>query len=196
MGSPNHYQSEYPTLGLDNDPDTSEETIADYRANLDDSQNDLSNEDYVESAKQLAEALSQWVNAFNDFEDFEDDTSPFKFELEYGYHEGFRIAIVNEWFGRSPVNLELAYDNSVKYKTIPSGMTFEQFKNCYEKVEAYCIYTMQELVKTIPLHGVSGGWCGGSYYLDENTQADHDRFKKEFDTMYAYIKKHTNCVWW
>lgn len=221
MGSPNFAQSQYPTLGMTCDYDTSPEAIASYRADcLDADENDpehpyyLCDEtiehriwedasdtigDYGHDAETLADYINDWLGssyAVNPFLNFDDsDAIPYTVKFETGYHDGFRLSISEAWFDNWNTP-EKCYDNCIYWETIPKGMTFEQFKNCCEKVEAFCIYTMQQLAKDTPLSGISGGWCGGAYTLDDNTQADHDRFADEYNRMMTHIKNNHAFIWW
>ena len=194
MGSPNFRKSDFVTLGMTANADTSNEAITQYRLDyLSDDENnpddacfvsddevceciweDESNliSEYYDATKKLTDVLNKFINYnygnVNPLSEFRNQLV--KFELEQGYHDGFRIAINTEC------------------DELPSGMTFEQFKNCYYKALDFCQYTLVELSKLIPLCGVSGGWTGGEYTHEPNTDDEHKQFKPAFDMLMKDIK--------
>lgn len=212
MGSPNFSQSDYPTLGLVFDVDTSHEAIASYRAGNEHLAN-LSDElvldymyeieqdliaDYSRDAENLASCINYYISVnqtINPLSKFNSELNLYYIAHEEGYHHGFRLAITTS-FNDSWNTPELCYDNYIHWRTIPASITYEQFKNCCEKLEHFLIYTMQQLDKDSPLYGVSGGWSGGGYTLDENTPSDHEKFSGEYKKMLAYIKGNYEFVCW
>ena len=217
MGSLNFGKSDFVTLGMVANADTSNEAIAQCRLDyLSDDENnsedcfyitddeiceriweDESNliSEYYQSTETLVEVLNKFIGynygSVNPLAEF--DNHLVKFELEQGYHNGFRIVINTECDGLK--DLENWYDynqpNAGGYRfadELSSGMTFEQFKNCYYKALDFCQYTLVELSKLIPLCGVSGGWTGGEYTHEPNTDAQHKRFRPAFDMLMKDIK--------
>lgn len=217
MGSPNFGKSDFVTLGMTANADTSNEAIAQYRLDyLDGCENDpdhacfVSDEEiceriwqdesdliseYYQSTEKLTDVLNKFIGynygSVNPLAEF--DNHLVKFELEQGYHDGFRIIINTEcdelkdlehWYDYNRANV-----GGYRYPDeLPAGMTFEQFKNCYYKVLFFCQYTLVELSKLIPLNGVGGGWTGGEYTHESNTDDAHKQFKTAFDMLMKDIK--------
>jgi len=151
--------------------------------------------EYYDATEKLTDILNKFINYnygnVNPLAEF--DNQLVEFELEQGYHDGFRIVINTKCDGLK--DLENWYDynqpNVGGYRypdELPSGMTFEQFKNSYYKALDFCQYTLIELSKLIPLGGVSGGWTGGEYTHEPNTDDEHKQFKPVFDMLMKDIK--------
>lgn len=211
----NHF---YPTLGMIADPDTSSEAIEYARENyLEPYENDPNDDcyisddelerriindeqmmlaDYYQDAKTIVEHLNHFMQdeRVNPLAKF--DTMLITSDLQTGYHDGFRIEIVNECLDNyDRYTLKSYYSNNLYMggyqhpQDLPSGMTFEQFKACHDKAEAFAQYAIKELAKHLPFNGVSGGWTGGSYKLDDNTEAEHERFAAPFAELLDDIKQ-------
>ena len=217
MGSLNFRKSNFVTLGMTAKADTSDEAIARYRLDyLDGSENDpnstyfvkdneiceriredeseLINE-YYQSTEKLTDVLNSFIGSncggVNPLAKFENQL--ITFGLEQGYYDGFRIVINTECPGLK--DLERWYDYSQPnvsgyryHDELPAGMSFAQFKNCYYKVLDFCQYLVVELSKLTPLCGVDGGWTGGEYTHEPNTDDAHKRFKPAFDMLMKDIK--------
>ena len=217
MGSPNFGKSDFVTLGMTANADTSNETIAQYRLdNLSDDENNPDDcfyitddevceriwedesgliSEYYDATEKLTDVLNKFINYnygnVNPLAELGNQLV--EFELEQGYHDGFRIVINTKCDGLK--DLENWYDynqpNVGGYRfsdDLPSGMTFEQFKNCYYKALDFCQYTLVELSKLIPLNGIGGGWTGGEYTHEHNTDDEHKQFKPAFDMLMKDIK--------
>ena len=217
MGSLNFRKSDFVTLGMTAKADTSDEAIAQYRLDyLDGSENDpnstyfvkdnelfariredeseLINE-YYQSTEKLTDVLNSFIGSncggVNPLAKFENQL--ITFGLEQGYYDGFRIVINTEcpelkdlerWYDYSQPNV-----GGYRYPDeLPAGMNFEQFKNCYYKACDFCQYALVELSKLTPLCGVGGGWTGGEYTHEPNTDDEHKRFKPAFDMLMKDIK--------
>ena len=217
MGSLNFRKCNFATLGMTAKADTSDEAIAQYRLDyLDDSENDSDStyfvagdeicariqedeseliSDYYQLTEKLTDVLNHFVGynygGVNPLAEFENQL--INFGIEQGYYDGFRIAINTEcpelkdlkcWYDYCQPNVGgYRYDSE-----LPAGMSFEQFKNCYYKVLDFCQYALVELSKLTPLCGVDGGWTGGEYTHEPNTDAEHKRFKPAFDMLMKDIK--------
>lgn len=217
MGSPNFGKSDFVTLGMTANADTSDEAIAQYRLDfLSDDENNPNDDfyitddevceriwqdesdlisEYYQSTEKLTDVLNKFIGynygSVNPLAEF--DNHLVKFELEQGYHDGFRIIINTEcdelkdlehWYDYNRANV-----GGYRYPDeLPAGMTFGQFKNCYYKALDFCQYTLVELSKLIPLCEVSGGWTGGEYTHEPNTDDDHKQFKPAFDMLMKDIK--------
>ena len=217
MGSPNFSKCDFVTLGMTAKADISDEAIAQYRLDcLDDSENDSESPCFVKGSEireriqgdeselifgyyQLTEDLTDALNRFigynyggvNPLADFGNQL--ITFELEQGYHDGFRIVINTECPELKDLKCWYAYCQpsvgGYRYGSeLPAGMSFEQFKNCYYKVLDFCQYALVELSKLTPLCGVGGGWTGGEYTHEPNTEDAHKRFKPAFDMLMGDIK--------
>lgn len=217
MGSPNFSKSDFVTLGMTANADTSDKAIAQYRLDyLSDDENnpddcfyitddevceriwkDESNliSEYYQSTEELVNVLNRFIGYnygnVNPLAEF--DNQLIKFELETVYHDGFRIVINTEcdelkdlehWYDYNRANV-----GGYRYHDeLPEGMTFEQFLNCYYKVLFFCQYTLAELSKLTPLSGISGGYTGGEYTHEPNTDDEHKQFKTAFDLLMKDIK--------
>ena len=180
MGSPNFRKSNFVTLGMTANADTSDES-------------ELISE-YYQFTKKLTDVLNHFIGynygGVNPLAGFENQL--ITFDLEQGYHDGFRVVINTEcpelkdlerWYGYSRTNV-----GGYRYPDeLPAGMSFGQFKNCYYKVLDFCQYALVELSKLTPLCGVGGGWTGGEYTHEPNTD-EHKRFKPAFDMLMKDIK--------
>ena len=217
MGSLNFRKPDFVTLGMTANADTSDEAIARYRLDyLDDSENDpnstyfvkdneiceriredeseLINE-YYQSTEKLTDVLNRFIGynygGVNPLAKFENQLVTFA--LEQGYYDGFRIVINTECPELKDLERWYAYcqPNVGGYRypdELPAGMSFVQFKNCYYKVLDFCKYTLAELSKLTPLCGIEGGWTGGEYTHEPNTDDEHKRFKPAFDMLMKDIK--------
>ena len=217
MGSPNFGKSDFVTLGMTANADTSDKAIAEYRLNyLDGCENDPDDmlfvsddeiceriwqdesdliSEYYQSTEKLTDVLNNFIGYnygnVNPLAEFENQLVTF--ELEQGYHDGFRIVINTEcdelkdlerWYDYNRANV-----GGYRYPSeLPAGMTFEQFKNCYYKALDFCQYALVELSKLTPLNGVGGGWTGGEYTHEPNTDDEHKQFKPAFDILMKDIK--------
>ena len=217
MGSLNFRKSNFVTLGMTAKADTSDEAIAQYRVDcLDDSENDSNStyfvkdneicariredenywiNEYYQSTEKLTDVLNRFIGSncggVNPLAKFENQL--ITFGLEQGYYDGFRIVINTEcpelkdlerWYDYSQPNV-----SGYRYPDeLPAGMSFAQFKNCYYKVLDFCQYLVVELSKLTPLCGVDGGWTGGEYTHEPNTDDEHKRFKPAFDMLMKDIK--------
>ena len=217
MGSLNFRKHNFVTLGMTANADTSDEAIAQYRIDcLDDSENDANSTYFVKdneicariqedendwisecekATKKLTDVLNNFIDSnhggVNPLAEFENQLVTFG--LEQGYHDGFRIVINTEcpelkdlkcWYAYCQPSIGGYRHNS----ELPAGMSFGQFKNCYYKVLDFCKYTLVELSKLTPLRGVDGGWTGGEYTHEPNTDDEHKRFKPAFDMLMKDIK--------
>ena len=181
MGSPNFRKSNFVTLGMTANADTSDES-------------ELISE-YYQSTEKLTDVLNHFIGynygGVNPLAEFENQL--ITFDLEQGYHDGFRVVINTEcpelkdlerWYGYSQPSV-----GGYRYPDeLPAGMSFGQFKNCYYKVLDFCQYALVELSKLTPLCGVGGGWTGGEYTHEPNTDDEHKRFKPAFDMLMQDIK--------
>ena len=217
MGSLNFRKSNFVTLGMTANADTSDEAIAQYRVDcLDDSENDSNStyfvkdneiceriredeseliNEYYQSTEKLTDVLNRFIGSncggVNPLAKFENQL--ITFGPEQGYYDGFRIVINTEcpelkdlerWYDYSQPNV-----SGYRYHDeLPAGMSFGQFKNCYYKVLDFCQYALVELSKLTPLCGVGGGWTGGEYTHEPNTDDEHKRFKPAFDMLMKDIK--------
>ena len=217
MRSPNFGKSDFVTLGMTANADTSNEAIAQYRLDClygcendpddwfyitddevceriwEDESNLIS--EYYDATEKLTDVLNKFIgyNYGNVNPLAELGNQLVAFELEQGYRDGFRIVINTKCYGLK--DLENWYDynqpNVGGYRfsdELPSGMTFEQFKNCYYKALDFCQYTLVELSKLIPLNGIGGGWTGGEYTHEPNTDDEHKQFKPAFDMLMKGVK--------
>ena len=209
MGTSNFASSDFATLGMTSKTYTSEVVLAQYRLdNLEGYENDPDDIwykpddevrehafldayplviEYYDETQKLTDVLNNFIHSnygINPLAEFQ--TQLVKFELERGYHGGFRIAIHTECD-----ELEHWYDynhpHSYGYNgELPAGMSFEQFKNCYYKVLDFCQYTLAELATLIPLTGVSGG---GEYTHQPNNDDQHKQFSSAFALLMRDIKR-------
>lgn len=163
MGSPNFGKSDFVTLGMTANADTSDEAIAQYRLeNLNDAENNPDDyfyitddevceriwqeesyliSEYYQSTEKLTDVLNNFIGYnygnVNPLAEF--DNHLVEFKLEQGYHGGFRIVINTECDELRDLekwyNYNRANVGGYRYSDeLPAGMTFEQFKNCYYKV--------------------------------------------------------------
>lgn len=217
MGSLNFRKRDFVTLGMIADADTSDEAIAQYRVDcLDDSENDSNStyfvkdqeicdriredeneliSEYYQSTEKLTDVLNNFIGYnygnVNPLAEFENQL--ITFGLEQGYYDGFRIVINTECPELKDLKCWYAYCQpsvgGYRYGSeLPAGMNFVQFKNCYYKVLDFCQYALVELSKLTPLCGVGGGWTGGEYTPEPNTNDAHKRFKPAFDMLMKDIK--------
>ena len=220
MGSMNFGNNFYEALGFVPETYVSAEAVAEYRASyLTDCENNPASDEYVtddevkslicddeaELVSEYAAATTKLVETLNDFMRNNrvnplfkfGGTMLIKFELEYGYHDGFRVVIENVCLDRHERYTLGEYYDQHHYtgngwifpQYLPIGMTYLDFAACHDKTEAWAQYVLRELSHILPLHGVDGGsWTSGSYTMRENTRAEHDRFADEFAILLKEIK--------
>lgn len=214
MGACNFGKSEYPTLGMIIDyPD--DERILDYRQScLNDDENDENSENFYDDEriidilidcdndyqKEIFDEIVEFVSDFNYHANNNNfgfnplsyylENSIFTFQVETGYHNGFRIVIINDYMDRhGEVDILKAYE--ADKHDLPNGFSDDDYIKCYKKMEKFFIFSIREFAKLNPfLKGISGGWCGGEYELSENENSlENEKFKAEFYNILRIIAR-------
>lgn len=192
MGSPNFASSEYHTLGYVPPPIT-EHDIEQYRREcLDDEQNDPGNEWYISDlsvedsiaesvqlyvadvASDLSE-LAAWTNRWMADERFNVNPEvPFaEFRLEYGYHDGARL-IIDDDFGED----------------LPDDWTPERAAERKSFVIGFLEYVMSRVSIFTGLSGICGGYTGSEYTLPVTSVEDDKRYEALYDKLLPYLNFH------
>lgn len=196
MGSPNFASSEYHTLGYVPSSIT-EHDIEQYRREyLDDEQNDpdnewyisdLSVEDSIAEPTQLYVAdvssdlreLGAWTNRWMHDERFNiNPEAPFaEFRLEYGYHNGARL-IIDDDFGED----------------LPDDWTSERAAERKSFVIGFLEYVLCQMSTVTGLSGVCGGYAGSEYTLPVASAGDDERYGGLYTELVSFLKPRAEFI--
>lgn len=196
MGSPNFASSEYHTLGYVPSSIT-EHDIEQYRREyLDDEQNDpdnewyisdLSVEDSIAESTQLYVAdvssdlreLGAWTNRWMHDERFNiNPEAPFaEFRLEYGYHNGARL-IIDDDFGED----------------LPDDWTSERAAERKSFVIGFLEYVMSRVSIFTGLSGICGGYAGSEYALPVTSAEDDKRYGELYTELVSFLKPRAEFI--